>query len=159
MKKIRVLAIDGGGIRGIIPATIIKYIENKFIEISKNPNIRISDCFDMIVGTSTGGILACLYLTPNPNKSVNQPSSKYSANDALDFYKNNGFAIFNHSKKNSWFGIRQIFNSTQYSPKTIEKLFEQEFGMLKMKDLLKRSIITTYDLKKNHHFSLTAENL
>ena len=49
MKKI--LSIDGGGIRGIIPATILSYIEDK----TQKP---IANCFDLIAGTSTGGIIA-----------------------------------------------------------------------------------------------------
>ena len=49
--KRKVLAIDGGGIRGIIPAMVLHYIEEK-------TGKRIADLFDFIAGTSTGGILA-----------------------------------------------------------------------------------------------------
>jgi hypothetical protein len=48
----RVLAIDGGGIRGIIPATILADLERRIAPRA------IADVFDLIVGTSTGGILA-----------------------------------------------------------------------------------------------------
>src|SRR6476660_5012126 len=47
----RVLAIDGGGIRGVIPAVLLSELERR----AKRP---ISELFDMIAGTSTGGILA-----------------------------------------------------------------------------------------------------
>jgi patatin-like phospholipase/acyl hydrolase len=46
----RVLAIDGGGIRGIIPALILVAIEDQ-------TKRSISDLFDMVAGTSTGGII------------------------------------------------------------------------------------------------------
>lgn len=49
MKKI--LSIDGGGIRGVIPAVLIDHIES---HIGK----PVSELFDMVSGTSTGGILA-----------------------------------------------------------------------------------------------------
>lgn len=49
MKKI--LSIDGGGIRGLIPALVLA-------EIEKRAGQPISKCFDLIGGTSTGGILA-----------------------------------------------------------------------------------------------------
>jgi len=48
---VRALSIDGGGIRGIIPATILMQLE---AETGK----RVFELFDVIVGTSTGGILA-----------------------------------------------------------------------------------------------------
>ena len=47
----RVLAIDGGGIRGIIPTTVLA-------ELERRTGRRICDLFDVVVGTSTGGILA-----------------------------------------------------------------------------------------------------
>ena len=47
----RVLAIDGGGIRGIIPATVLSHIEAAM-------GRPACELFDLMVGTSTGGILA-----------------------------------------------------------------------------------------------------
>ena len=47
----KILSLDGGGIRGIIPARILTTIEDK----TKRP---IADMFDLIASTSTGGILA-----------------------------------------------------------------------------------------------------
>ena len=47
----RVLSIDGGGIRGIIPALVVAYLER----IAKKPAFEL---FDLMVGTSTGGMLA-----------------------------------------------------------------------------------------------------
>jgi patatin-like phospholipase/acyl hydrolase len=49
MKKI--LSIDGGGIRGLIPALVLAEIETR-------TGKAVADCFDLIAGTSTGGILA-----------------------------------------------------------------------------------------------------
>src|ERR1700761_6114597 len=50
-RRINVLAIDGGGIRGIIPATILSILEARL----QRPLWQV---FDLIVGTSTGGIIA-----------------------------------------------------------------------------------------------------
>ena len=60
-KKICILSIDGGGIRGIIPAKILVRLEKLLQEYSRNPQARISDYFDLIAGTSTGSILTGLY--------------------------------------------------------------------------------------------------
>ena len=48
-KRINVLSIDGGGIRGIVPALLLE-------EIEKRTEKPISKLFDVIAGTSTGGI-------------------------------------------------------------------------------------------------------
>ena len=64
MKKVRILTIDGGGIKGIIPAVILKDLERRLQEKTNNPNATLADFFDMIAGTSTGGILTVLYLLP-----------------------------------------------------------------------------------------------
>ena len=87
-KKVRILSLDGGGIRGIIPATVLEYVEKQLIEKTNNSNARLADFFDIIVGTSTGGILACFYLTPNPNST--KPGSKYIASEALELYSKKG---------------------------------------------------------------------
>jgi uncharacterized protein len=152
MKKIRILSLDGGGIRGVIPAYVLKNIEEKSQEISKNPNLRIADLFDLIVGTSTGGILSCFYLVPNPLSEKDAPISKYRASDALEFYVKKGYSIFNKSKRSNWLGVRSLFNANAYSPNTLEQIFEEEFGQLKMHELLKPCMVTTYNLEKKSSF-------
>ena len=53
VKRIKILSIDGGGVRGVIPITILEYIE-------RITNRKIFDIFDHFVGTSTGGILSIM---------------------------------------------------------------------------------------------------
>ncbi len=147
-KKVRILCLDGGGIRGIIPATVMQYLEEKLIEFSENNDARIADYFDMIVGTSTGGILACYYLFPNPERHLpNTPNSKYTAREALEFYIHKGKFIFDDSKKKSWFGIRQLFNATRFSSDNIESIFNEQFGEVMYNELLQRCIVTAYNLQ------------
>lgn len=148
MRKIRILSIDGGGIRGIIPAVVVKYIEEQLQKKTNNPLARISDYFDLIAGTSTGGILSCFYLTPNSSLKNNLPSSKYEAEKALDFYLNDGIKIFNQSKRANWFGLRSLFNATEYSPKRLESIFDKEFEYNRFSSLLKPCLITSYNLKQ-----------
>ncbi|CAG8443874.1 11424_t:CDS:1 [Scutellospora calospora] len=88
-----ILSIDGGGIRGIIPAKIIAYIEKTVTEKIKeeNPevNIKCADLFDIIAGTSTGSILALSLTVPNDN---NRPT--YDGEFMVKFYKENGNHVF-----------------------------------------------------------------
>jgi uncharacterized protein len=55
----KLLAIDGGGIRGVLSLEVLKRIEDTLRAKSTQPaTFRLSDYFDYIAGTSTGGIIA-----------------------------------------------------------------------------------------------------
>src|SRR3546814_15088239 len=89
MKKI--LSIDGGGIRGIIPGMLLVALERRLQRTSNDPSAAIVDHFDFFAGTSTGGILTCLLLCPDEEKPLRP---KYSAQEALDIYVKHGTDIF-----------------------------------------------------------------
>jgi predicted acylesterase/phospholipase RssA len=78
----RVLTIDGGGIRGIIPATILADLERRIAPRS------LADVFDLIVGTSTGGILALGLAVPDNGRP------KHSAERLLGLYVTEAETIF-----------------------------------------------------------------
>ena len=52
-RLITILSIDGGGIRGIIPAKILEFLESELQKLDGEV-ARIADYFDVIAGTSTG---------------------------------------------------------------------------------------------------------
>ena len=81
-KPFRVLAIDGGGILGLIPASILAFVE----EEAGSP---VSDLFDLVIGTSTGGILSVGLTVPD---DAGKP--KFSAQDLKGLYANKGASIF-----------------------------------------------------------------
>jgi len=150
-KKVRILTLDGGGIRGIIPAIIIKYMEAYLVK--KVPGTTISDHFDFISGTSTGGILTAIYLTP---QDENKNKAKYTASEALDFYVNEGHGIFNASKLKGLKRLWGVGNATKYSPKKLEHLLKEKFGNLLMSQLLKPCLIPTYDMHTKSSFFFTS---
>src|ERR1700759_2639717 len=90
-RTIKILSIDGGGIRGILPATFLSILEERLQEITGNVNLRLAQCFDMLAGTSTGGLLSCMYLTPDEDAPS---ASKYTARQALEFYLGYGNSAF-----------------------------------------------------------------
>jgi len=83
-KMIKILSIDGGGIRGIIPALVLA-------EIEKRTKKRISELFDVIAGTSTGGIISLALVKPS-SKGINKPY--YSAYDVVSLYEEEGENVF-----------------------------------------------------------------
>jgi len=54
----RILALDGGGVRGIFTLQILARIEALFRDENRRPDLRLADVFDLIAGTSTGAIIA-----------------------------------------------------------------------------------------------------
>ncbi|CAH9122438.1 unnamed protein product [Cuscuta epithymum] len=88
-KVISILAIDGGGVRGIIPGTVLAFLEAQLQKIEGNPNARIADYFDVIAGTSTGGLVTAMLTTPGDNGLP-----LFAAADIPRFYLNESPNIF-----------------------------------------------------------------
>ena len=153
-KKIRILSIDGGGIRGILPGVILTYIEERLMA-KEGKHVRLSDYFDLMVGTSTGGILTCTYLVPGVN-SDGKPSGrpKFTAKEAVDIYLERGDDIFDLTL---WQKIRSKGGLTdeKYSAGKLEKALNDYFGATKLSELLKPCLVTSYDIRNRraHFFS------
>jgi patatin-like phospholipase/acyl hydrolase len=139
-KKIRILSIDGGGIRGIIPGTILTQLEKVLQKKANDDTRKLGDFFDMIAGTSTGGILACLYLMPD-----NEKKALYSAQSALDLYLKKGHLIFDRTL---WQKIESFGGVTheKYSEDPIYTLLTEYFKNEDLSNFIKPSLITAYDI-------------
>ncbi|KAK6232947.1 hypothetical protein SCA6_003020 [Theobroma cacao] len=87
-KLITILSIDGGGVRGIIPRTILAFLESQLQKLDGD-NARIADYFDFIAGTSTGGLVTAMLTSPNEN---NRPL--FAAKDINKFYLQESPHIF-----------------------------------------------------------------
>ncbi len=137
MKKY-ILSVDGGGIRGIIPAIILA-------EIEKRARKPIAEIFDLMAGTSTGGIVVAGLC-----KKDNQGNPQYSANDLVELYREYGSYIF----KSSFFrrSILSWFNCAQYPHKNIESILEKYFGDDTLQNTLSKVLITSYDIHNNYPF-------
>ncbi len=149
-KYTRILSIDGGGIRGIIPGQVAVSIEEKLQQKSGNPDAKIADYFDLIAGTSAGGILTCLYLFPDPE---NPTRPRWSAQDAVNFSIKSGRDIF---KSSFWQTLTSLDGlvDEKYSSDSLEKFFLEQFVDGKLSELLKPCLITSYDIerRKAHFF-------
>lgn len=140
-KYTRILSIDGGGIRGIIPGQILSRLEAKLE--AHRAGSRIADYFDLIAGTSTGGILTCLYLCPD--ESGQRP--RFSASDAVDLYLENGDEIFEIPV---WHRARTLGGvvDEKFPASSLEGLLEEYFGDLQLSQLLGPCLIPAYDIKR-----------
>jgi patatin-like phospholipase/acyl hydrolase len=122
-KKIKVLAIDGGGVRGIIPAVIIKAIEDK----AGKP---ISELFDYIAGTSIGGVLGACYVV-----SKKDGSHLYTSDYIINHWENMLNEVF---PQDYWSWVKNSFGvfDSKYDRTGIESLVNKIFGENKLTDTM-----------------------
>ena len=128
MKKI--LSIDGGGIRGIIPAMVLAAIrEETGVPTAKN--------FDLIAGTSTGGILALGLSMRNGDGNP-----QYSAEDLAGIYAGRGHEIFRRPR---WRTTQLV--DEKYSHEGLEAVLDDYFGETLFEEAFPNTMVTTYDLE------------
>ncbi|XP_072992582.1 patatin-like protein 2 [Typha latifolia] len=143
-KMITVLSIDGGGIRGLIPGTILAYLESKLQELD-GPDARIADYFDVVAGTSTGGLVTAMLTSPNKD---NRPL--FSASEINQFYLDNGPKIF--PQRLIW-PLSTAFNTVttvagpKYDGKYLHSKIRSLVANTRLDQTLTNIVIPTFDVK------------
>ena len=129
-----ILAIDGGGIRGIIPALVVA-------EIEKITGLPACKLFDYIAGTSTGGIIAVGLACP-----TGDGKPRYGAQALVELYVKEGSAIFHHS---FWHQVEALGNLTgpRYDGRGAEVVFHNYFGGWDLQSALTRILVTAYEIE------------
>jgi patatin-like phospholipase/acyl hydrolase len=142
ISKFQILSLDGGGIKGLFSAAVLAHLENDL-------NIKVTDHFDLIVGTSTGGLIAIAL------------SIGMSPKEIVQFYVQNGQLIFPQS---IFSNLKRTF-SAKYISKNLEFAVRECFGDRKLSDCSKRLVIPSYNIgeddvylfKTPHHKRLTRD--
>lgn len=139
MKQTRILAIDGGGIKGLVSAMVLVELEKLLCFYSGDRTARVGEYFDVIGGTSTGSILAALYLCPGENGKP-----KYSAKEVLQFYLDWGDYVF---KKRYLYPVNTLFglSGPKFQNKQLKEKLNDYFGDITLRELTKHCVITSYE--------------
>ncbi|KAH9711761.1 Patatin [Citrus sinensis] len=143
-KKITVLSIDGGGIRGIIPGTILAFLESKLQELD-GPSARIADYFDVVAGTSTGGLVTTMLTAPNK-----EGGPFIAAKDINNFYLEHGPKIFpqiSNFSESIASSIDKRLLGPKYDGKYLRALVNELLGDVTVKETLTNVVIPTFDIK------------
>ncbi len=137
-KNFKILSLDGGGLRGIVPVLILE-------EIEKRSGKRIIDLFDLISGTSTGGLIAC-----GVTVSDDGINPVYTLQEIEDIYTQRGKDIFPRKTV-----AGKIINSVtslkqpRFSEAGLDKVLTEFFGTRRMTSCLKPILVTSFDLYNN----------
>lgn len=148
-KECFILSLDGGGIRGIISTTVLKNIEQ---ELKTNEEYKgIRDSFDIIAGTSTGGLIAtALSCKSYINEDEVEPSFA-NIDEVIDIYKNYGRIIFSDSGPSFLNAV-----SDRYSERPLETLLNQWFGDIKFGQCTLPTIIVGYNATQGLAYPMTS---
>jgi hypothetical protein len=119
----RILSIDGGGIRGIIPIILL-------MEIERRTGKRIHEIFDLIVGTSTGGIIALMLTKPNP-VPLSSMLQLYIGQKGKKIFQKRLFKV-------PWSDVK-------FKSENIESVLQEVFEGYDISQCIKPTVITTYD--------------
>ncbi|KAJ0452691.1 putative patatin-like phospholipase domain, Acyl transferase/acyl hydrolase/lysophospholipase [Helianthus annuus] len=143
---VTVLSIDGGGVRGIVPATLLAFLESKIQEID-GPDARIADYFDVIAGTSTGGLMTTMLAAPNEK---NRPM--FAAKDITNFYFQHSPRIFPKIGRtkfmNSVVTVLGEATGPKYDGKYLRAMAKMMLKNLTIKDTLTNVVIPAFDIRR-----------
>ncbi|CAJ1972668.1 unnamed protein product [Sphenostylis stenocarpa] len=141
---VTILSIDGGGIRGIIPATIIHFLESQLQDLD-GPEARLADYFDVISGTSTGGLVTAMITAPDSN---NRPL--FAAKDIKPFYMEHCPKIFpQHSGLGGTIlaNLIRSMGGPKYDGKYLHEVVREKLGEIRLHETLTNVVIPTFDIK------------
>jgi patatin-like phospholipase/acyl hydrolase len=144
MALFNILSIDGGGIRGIIPAMILA-------EIERRTGHRIADMFDLIAGTSTGGILALGLTVPQDQKGERL---RYEASQLVSIYEDDGKEIF----RSFWRDVVSLHGLVEerYPSEPFEGVLKKYLGeQTRLSEALTEVLITSYEIETCRPFFFT----
>lgn len=143
----RILAIDGGGIRGILPAAVLALCEDRFCK-----GRTAGEFFDYIAGTSTGGIIAL-------GLSIGLP-----ARDILKIYQDHGAEIFPPRRQHrnrairrlqaTWHFLRNL-GHYKYDCEALRRHLVSTFGNKLLGDSERRLVIPSFDEYNEVHLFKT----
>ena len=127
--EFRILSIDGGGIKGIFPATVLAELERRYLG-----GDSVANYFDLIVGTSTGGVIA-LGL-----------GAGLTAQDLRDLYRDRGREIFPPVGKLTKIAAtaRRVFKYG-YDSETLRDVLHQHIGVKTLAQSRNRLCIPSAD--------------
>ncbi|KAL7102635.1 hypothetical protein ACP275_08G130800 [Erythranthe tilingii] len=148
-KLTRILTIDGGGVSGIIPGVILEFLESELQKLD-GEDVRLADYFDVIAGTSTGGLVTVMLTAPDEN---NRPL--FAAKDIKDFYLDHCPLIFPQERDNlvshTATTMKCLLSGPKYDGKYLRTLLRNKLGETRLHDTLTNIVIPTFDIKKMKH--------
>lgn len=140
----RILSVDGGGIRGIIPALVLTELER----LTGRP---AADLFDLVAGTSTGGLIAL-----GISRSGEDGGSALRAEELVGLYEREGPKIFSRSPWRRLTTVEGVLEE-KYSSGPLRDVLRRYLGDARLRDALVDVLVPAYDIeRRSPHFFKSA---
>jgi patatin-like phospholipase/acyl hydrolase len=143
---VRVLSIDGGGVRGLLPATIVA-------EIEERAGKPAHELFDLMVGTSVGGITAMALAVPD---GADARSPRRSGKDLVDFYAETAPRIFSLSVRERVRTGDSLVRH-KYPSGVLDEVLEEAFGETRLAAALAPVMVTAFDTENRRPIMFKSE--
>jgi uncharacterized protein len=108
---VRVLSIDGGGVRGMIPAIVVAALE-------RAAGKPVAELFDLVAGTSTGGIIAT---------ALTHPTKRLSGEEVVQFYRDHAPSIFYRGWGRALTSVFSLADE-KYPAGPLSRILQDHFG-------------------------------
>jgi patatin-like phospholipase/acyl hydrolase len=138
---VKVLAIDGGGIRGLIPALVLT-------EIERRTGRPTGELVDLVAGTSTGAIIACALTKPDP----------LPAQRIAEIYVEDGPRIFDRSLLKRITSIGGLVDE-RYDADGLVASLERHLGTARLVDARPPLLLTAYDIERRRAVFLRGDDV
>lgn len=138
MSLFKILSIDGGGMRGLLPATVLAEIERR----TGRPTAQL---FDLVAGSSAGGLLALGLCKPAPQ------GPRYHAADLVQLYMTEGPRIFHRTPARTLYSLDGMIDE-KYSADGLEDVLAEYFGETRLSEALTDVIVPSYELGSRQAF-------
>ncbi|CAN8235206.1 unnamed protein product [Cochlearia groenlandica] len=140
---VTILSIDGGGIRGLIPSIILAFLESQLQKLD-GEEARLADYFDVIAGTSTGGLVTAMLTAPNK-----EGRPLFAASEIKDFYLEHCPKIFpqDHLPLAAARNLVKSLAGPKYDGKYLREIIKAKLGDTKLHQTLTNVVIPTFDIK------------
>ncbi len=166
-RTVRILSIDGGGIRGLIPALLLHELHRR-IRLRRGGRSRrvpyLYELFDLVAGTSTGALIALGLCAPDPRDLCSAARPKHdrdggrnaahpavSLDRIIEIYTRYGIQVFPRWKFSRLRTVLQAFGE-KYDAAPYERLLKILYGDLRVSDALTNLLITSYDTERQTPF-------
>jgi predicted acylesterase/phospholipase RssA len=137
---VKVLAIDGGGIRGLIPALVLAEIEHR-------TGRAAASLFDLVAGTSTGAIIGCALTLPEP-----MPAARIA-----ELYEQEGPRIFDRALIKEITSLGGLVDE-RYDASGLVETLRRHLGDTRLAQATIPLLVTTYDLEARSALVLTRDD-
>jgi predicted acylesterase/phospholipase RssA len=144
-RVVKVLSIDGGGVRGIVPAMLVA-------ELEQRTGRNTADLFDLVAGTSTGGLLALALTRPGPGGRPER-----SAAELIRLDRHEGRGTFACPL------LQELYpgagpGGQRWPQRAAELLLAERFGATWLSEALTGVLVTAWDAERRRPFLFSASD-